>query len=115
MNNFHWISINDELPVEEEYVLVWYGAYAIAKLVKGISESERLAMKRGELEDPCETVWSETSGYITQKRSSLYKRCDAFGNNLLPYMWIIPTGGTLYGHNVTHWAFLPDAPNNKAE
>lgn len=118
MNQLPWISVNDRMPEEETYVLVWYGAYAVAKLVRGISEEERMAMKRGEIDDPIETVWSASSGYVTQFRSSLYKSCDVFGNNTLPYMWVIPTGGTLYGQNVTHWLPLPASPNvicNKTE
>ena len=52
-----WISVKDRLPEENEYVMIWCGECQIARIEKGISEEQRNAMKRGELDDPCETGW----------------------------------------------------------
>ena len=71
-----WISVNDRLPEEDEYVMIWCGECQIARIKKGISEEQRKAMKRGELDDPCEIGWTLSSGYFTLKRSQSYKACD---------------------------------------
>ena len=80
-----WISVEDRLPEENEYVMIWSGECQIARIEKGISEEQRNAMKRGELDDPYETGWTLSSGYFTLKRSQSYKACDEQGNNRVPY------------------------------
>ena len=60
-----WISVDDRLPEENEYVMIWCGECQIARIEKGRSEEQRNAMKRGELDDPYETGWTLASGYFT--------------------------------------------------
>ena len=106
-----WISVDDRLPEENEYVMIWCGECQIARIEKGISEEQRKAMKRGELDDPYETGWTLSSGYFTLKRSQSYKACDEQGNNRVPYCWYA-NGGPMkwFGQEVTHWAYLPQPP-----
>ena len=109
-----WISVKDRLPEENEYVMIWCGECQIARIEKGISEEQRKAMKRGELDDPFETGWNSQSGYFTLKRSQLYKACDEQGNNRVPYCWYA-NGGPMkwFGQEVTHWAYLPMPPKGE--
>ena len=109
-----WISVKDRLPEENEYVMIWCGECQIARIEKGISEEQRKAMKRGELDDPCETGWTLSSGYFTLKRSRSYKACDEQGNNRVPYCWYA-NGGPMkwFGQEVTHWAYLPQPPKGE--
>ena len=109
-----WISVKDRLPEENEYVMIWCGECQIARIEKGISEEQRNAMKRGELDDPCETGWTLSSGYFTLKRSQAYKACDEQGNNRVPFCWY-SNGGPLrwFGQEVTHWAYLPQPPKGE--
>ena len=109
-----WISVDDRLPEENEYVMIWCGECQIARIEKGISEEQRNAMKRGELDDPCETGWTLSSGYFTLKRSQSYKACDEQGNNRVPYCWYA-NGGPMkwFGQEVTHWAYLPQPPKGE--
>ena len=109
-----WISCEDRLPEENEYVMIWCGECQSARIEKGISEEQRNAMKRGELDDPCETGWTLSSGYFTLKRSQSYKACDEQGNNRVPYCWYA-NGGPMkwFGQEVTHWAYLPQPPKGE--
>ena len=109
-----WISVKDRLPEENEYVMIWCGECQIARIEKGISEEQRNAMKRGELDDPCETGWTLSSGYVTLKRSQSYKACDEQGNKRVPYCWYA-NGGPMkwFGQEVTHWAYLPQPPKGE--
>ena len=109
-----WISVKDRLPEENEYVMIWCGECQIARIEKGISEEQRNAMKRGELDDPYETGWTLSSGYFTLKRSQSYKACDEQGNNRVPYCWYA-NGGPMkwFGQEVTHWAYLPQPPKGE--
>lgn len=111
-----WISVEDRLPEEKEYVMIWCGECQIARIEKGISKEQREAMKRGELDDPCESGWTLSTGYFTLKRSQAYKACDEQGNNRVPYCWY-PNGGPMswFGQNVTHWMPLPKPPNSGAD
>ena len=36
-----WISVDERLPDENEYVMIWDGKWQIAKIEKGITERER--------------------------------------------------------------------------
>ena len=109
-----WISVKDRLPEENEYVMIWCGECQIARIEKGISEEQRKAMKRGGLDDPCETGWTLSSGYFKLKRSKSYKACDEQGNNRVPYCWYA-NGGPMkwFGQEVTHWAYLPQPPKGE--
>lgn len=102
-------SVSERLPDEGEYVLIWCGTWQVATIRKGISEEERASMKRGETPDPEEYCWSGNTGLIKCKRSSLYKECDANGNNLVPYRWYA-NGGPMkwFGQDVSYWAYLPE-------
>lgn len=106
-----WISVEDRLPEEGKYVIVWVGSAQVARIEKGITEEERQKMKNGEIEDRIEYGWSQSTGFMPLKRSDLYKSCDVFGNNLVPYCWKA-NGGPMewFGQNVTHWMPLPEPP-----
>lgn len=109
-----WISVKERLPEEGKYVIVWVGSAQVARIEKGITEEERQKMKNGEIEDRIEYGWSQSTGFMPLKRSDLYKSCDVFGNNLVPYCWKA-NGGPMewFGQNVTHWMPLPEPPKMK--
>ena len=109
-----WISVEERLPEEGKYVIVWVGSVQVARIEKGITEEDRQKMKNGEVEDGIEYGWSLSTGFIPLKRSDQYKSCDVFGNNLVPYCWKA-NGGPMewFGQNVTHWMPIPEAPMMK--
>ena len=109
-----WISVDERLPEEGKYVIVWVGSVQVARIEKGITEEERQKMKNGEVDDRIEYGWSQSTGCIPLKRSDLYKACDVHGNNRVPYRWKA-NGGPMewFGQNVTHWMPLPEAPKMK--
>lgn len=99
-----WISVDDRLPEENEYVMIWCGELQIAKIEKGISKKERELMKNGEINDPVEIGWNASGGYRQLRRSELYRACDEGWNNRVPYCWYVNGGMMkLFGQNVTHW------------
>ena len=106
-----WISVEERLPEEGKYVIVWVGSVQVARIEKGITEEERQKMKNGEVEDRIEYGWSQSTGFMPLKRSNLYKACDVHGNNRVPYCWKA-NGGPMewFGQNVTHWMPLPEPP-----
>ena len=109
-----WIPVTERLPEEKEYVMIWCGECQIARIEKGITEEQRKAMKRGDLDDPCETGWTSSGGYFTLKRSESYRECDEGWNNKVPYCWYVNGGVvTLFGQNVTHWMPLPEPPKGE--
>ena len=110
-NAFQWIPVSEQLPDEGQYVLIWVGTCQVARIKKGISEEERAAMKRGQLNDPETVYWEPKRGSFKVKRSSIYGSADVHGNNLVPYHWYA-NGGPMewFGQDVTHWAYLPDGP-----
>lgn len=114
LEKYRWIPVSERLPEENEYVMIWCGECQIARIERGISEEQRKAMKRGELDDPCETGWTLSSGYFTLKRSQAYKACDEQGNNRVPYCWYA-NGGPMqwFGQDVTHWSYLPQPPKGE--
>ena len=106
-----WISVEERLPEEGKYVIVWVGSAQVARIEKGITEEDRQKMKNGEVEDRIEYGWSQSTGFMPLKRSNLYKACDVHGNNRVPYCWKA-NGGPMewFGQNVTHWMPLPEPP-----
>jgi hypothetical protein len=110
-----WISVEERLPEEGKYVIVWVGSAQVARIEKGITEEERQKMKNGEVEDIIEYGWSQSTGFMPLKRSNLYKACDVHGNNRVPYCWKA-NGGPIewFGQNVTHWMPLPEPPKGDA-
>ena len=109
-----WISVDDRLPEEGKYVIVWVGSVQVARIEKGITEEERQKMKNGEIDDRIEYGWIQSTVCIPLKRSDLYKACDVHGNNRVPYRWKA-NGGPMewFGQNVTHWMPLPETPKMK--
>lgn len=108
---FNWINVKDNPPDENEYVLIWCGGYHVAKIEKGITEEEREAMKCGKLPDSTETMWSASTGYVQKKRSDIFKACDVFGNNKVPYCWHQNSGSLCWnGQDVEYWSPLPEPP-----
>lgn len=104
-----WISIEDKLPPENEYVLIYAGNYSqsvkfdVACINIGITEKDRERMKSGELPDPEKEMWTGGLGTSYHKRSSLYSACDEHGNNLKPYCFSTFGPMTYFGQDVTHW------------
>lgn len=111
MNNktiITWINSENELPKNNEKVLVIYSKeIKTAIFEKGISAEEREKMKNGEMPDFTEGGWCLSEGYKLYKRSAIIKSCDEFGNNMMPYCWRID-GHTVFGQNIKYWAFFPD-------
>ena len=106
-----WISTEEALPNEGEYVLIWVGNVQVAKIRKGISKRERAFMKRGLIPDRIVEGWSLSDGFQQYKRSESYREYDEDGNNLVPYHWYA-NGGPMswFGQDVTHWMPLPEPP-----
>ena len=98
-----WISVKDKLPENNQRVLIWNGGVDVATFKRGISEVEREKMKAGEIPDWEEEGRCGTMGYITLKRSSIYKAYDEWANNLPPYGWDVGFS-VLFGQNVDYWA-----------
>lgn len=109
-----WISVNDELPEDGEEVLIWVGKIQVARIYKGITGEEREKMENGELPNPSEIGWSLSTGYVSMERSKIYRNCDVFGNNLVPYCWESTSGPMeWFGQSVSHWMPLPNAPKER--
>lgn len=99
-----WIPVSERLPENGEVVQIWCGEHQIARFNRGISAAEREKMKRGEMGNPEEIGWSLSTGYIRNKRSDVFKSCDEWGNNTVPYNWESTCGPMKwFGQNVTHW------------
>ena len=111
-----WISVKERLPESGEYVLIWCGNVQVARIEKGISMADRKAMQDGVLYDPVEFGWRASEGLVGHKRSDLFRGCDEWGNNLVPYHWYAD-GGPMewFGQDVTHWMPLPSLPVVVAE
>ena len=84
-----WIFCDEKLPKDKQEVIGWFsGRIDIVRFEQGISEETREKMKNGELDDPVSNVWSRSTGTQKATRSSLFSRCDEWGNNKKPYCWV---------------------------
>lgn len=105
-----WIPVDERLPEEGEFVLIYVGEIQVARLEKGISIADRNRMKEGVIADPIVgySDWDKRP----VKRSDVFKRCDEQGNNKVSYIWIA-NGGPMqwFGQYATHWMPLPQPPN----
>ena len=100
MKDSGWISVEDRLPENNTYVLVYYNEiynpwsdrdsdphFVVAKFIRGLSKEDR---KR------------------TGERTIC--RADESGNNERPYIWDTFGTNTLLGQSVNYWMPLPAAP-----
>lgn len=107
-----WIDAKKRLPREGEYVLIhltkdnWgdssdeKGVYfKVAKLVKGISVTEREQMEAGKLPNPDHYF---TGGKKTL-RSKVYCWGDEEGNNRVPFAWSEFGVSKYWGQEVDYW------------
>lgn len=96
----HRIS-NGELPPENKYVLIycherpWMDtddpinvSWKVAKFIRGISKAEREAMGNS-------------------LRARIYRDCDEWGNNLVPYGFEEFGPDTYWGQEIDIWCELP--------
>lgn len=111
-----WISVKDILPEDNQTVIIYYGDIDVAIFERGISIEEREKMKRGEVEDPAEYVYSPREGVQKTNRSNLYRRADQWGNNKVPYCWVSNSELMEWlGQEVSHWMPLPEFPRDEYE
>jgi len=116
-----WIRTKDKLPKEGKYVLArhnrgtWNDSTdqqnvncVVVKLIKGITEDDRVLMRAGKLDDPEEITWCLSEGSQSTKRSNLYKSEDVFGSNIVAYKWKMFGRNSFFGQTITHW--LPIEP-----
>lgn len=112
-----WIDVNDRLPDEGEYVLVYAGNYIqkvkydIARISLGISMYDRQRMIDGIIPNP--TTPCGDFIVIPLERSSIITGSDEHGNNLKPYDWHTFGPMKYFGQDVTHWMPLPAPPTVK--
>lgn len=121
---FYYVTEN--LPEDGEYVLIhlakdnWGDSddkhgkryWKVAKFLKGTSEKDREKMISGEMTDGVEVGYScptPPGEWIRHesKRSSIYKKGDVHGNNLVPYAWEEFGPSSYFGQEVDIWARLP--------
>lgn len=123
------ISVEERLPENNQYVLVhltkdnWGDAddpdgnryWKVAKFIRGISEEDRLKMKKGLLPDPdiigwtCPTPPGKWISHVN-KRSATYQKGDVHGNNTVPYVWEEFGPSSYSGQEVDYWCELPVVP-----
>ena len=102
-----WIPVTERLPKNDEYVIGWCGGRIdIVRFEAGLSKETREKMKNGVIDDPTEGGWC-SEGWSESKRSSIYKRCDEFGNNLKPYCWVHEPM-VYFGQYCRAWMPLPE-------
>lgn len=92
-----WISIDEQLPSENKYVLVYTrdGDIDVAMIEIGISKKEREILKeKGD------------------DRARRYKFPDEEGNNQKPYRWSTNGPVDYFGQEVLYWMPLPAPPQN---
>lgn len=110
-----WINVEDRLPEENKYVLILNGSkIEVARIEKGISKEERDKMKCGELPERKERCVLVSGEVLTVNRSDLFKGCDEWTNNLVPYKWYAQSGPMQWqGQDVSHWMPLPEPPKGE--
>lgn len=95
-----WISVDDALPKENDYVLIYTtarnrnGKVEVAYITFGISKSERKKLKESNPE-----------------RYKTYTSSDEDGNNHKPYIWHSGPS-TYFGQEVLYWMPAPAKPEN---
>jgi hypothetical protein len=119
-----WVLVETALPPEGKYVLIhltnnnWKDSsdpegvyFKVAKMVKGISKTERVAMLAGDLPDPevQSMSWNgETWELVAHRRSAITTGEDEAGNNLRPYRWEEFGPGKRFGQEVDRWMHIPE-------
>lgn len=97
-----WISVEDELPENNQTVLIYFPYSAlietchigVARFVKGLANKERLDRN--------------------DSRSKTWMFGDEGGNNLVPYRWAAENGPcSWFGQEVTYWKPLPKLPKSE--
>ena len=114
--NSPWISVNDKLPQDGQYVLVHMSLtnwgddeevyYKVVKFRKGISLETRSQMKCGQIDDPVYPFYGGNSS----QRSKVWCSEDEGGNNQRPYCWKEHGPGNYFGQDVDYW--MPITPVN---
>ncbi len=116
-----WISVDNQLPNDGDYVLIYAGNYRqsqkydIVRFEKGISLEEREKMKSGELPFEMQSgvhydgSWDKPI-YTKSERWKVITSSDEHGNNQKPYSWSNPPM-RYFGQDVTHWMPLPSVPS----
>lgn len=116
-----WISVDNQLPNDGDYVLIYAGNYPqsqkydIVRFEKGISLEEREKMKNGELPFEMQNCvhydgsWHKPI-YTKSERWKVFTSSDEHGNNQKPYSWSNPPM-KYFGQDVTHWMPLPSIPS----
>lgn len=115
-----WINTKDRLPEEGKYVIAKHnrGTWrdsddqenvntVVVKLIKGITESDRVLMREGKMDNPESAGWRPSEGRTYTKRSEIYRSEDVQGNNLVPYCWDSFGPDKFFGQTITHWMPIP--------
>ena len=101
MSEIKWHLTKEELPKENEYVLIYVPNrpwnsnsstvfYKVACLIKGISMKEREMMSN------------------SNPRKKEYRFGDEWNNNLVPYAWKEFGPGEYVGQEVVAWAYIDE-------
>lgn len=95
-----WFSPKERLPPEDLFVFVYVPSmpwlskdsrgvfYDVASINIGMSEKDRMSLPE---KDP---------------RKKMYRSCDEFGNNLVPYNWTTFGPMSYFGQDVVAWRFI---------
>lgn len=108
MNN--WRYSKDELPEDNEYVVVEYGNnyHDVMLFKKGISLFTRNQMKMGFTQNPDIPIISPLSGAGFIKRAILERFEDESVDNKYPYAWFHNASGIkLKSTEVKRWCYIP--------
>ena len=101
------IKSEKDLPPERKYVIGKHNRgwrdkddqknvnTVIVKLIKGLTEDDRLKMEKGELPNPLIKGWNLSEGTL-------------FGNNEKPYYWGTFGLDSFFGQSITHWCEIPE-------
>lgn len=112
-----WISVEDELPEDQQYVYIYAGnyqqgmKYAVVRFCRGITIEERDQMKADEtrelIREPMKPVRYALGG---SPRWNCYYGCDEQSNNLKPYNWETFGPMSYFGQYATYWMPLIEPP-----